>query len=507
MAYSDRLTNKLKLAAKDSQPASSDKQAYVSYLEVQLDRAVQAAGTVQGFGGRLDDFQSQLGMFEEKLLNLTRLLKAEHDCVESQEEGLEEVKKRVNTLSLEAGEMDRRVESLGNVGEIARKWPKIEEIEERVGQLEGKLQVGSIAVDNQEAKRLANYEAFVKAVEQALSDEETRLNAAIKRTLETIEDREKTFQSKVESALEQHTRSLSTELRRLEARLQDTDHRPKSPARTPDPFSQLSNRLEVVHIQEIESEMSGLKDSMRFPSAAPTADDLKSIGEKAWNAEQICNRLAEDTLDRLTRMDAKIGDLARAKPDSNTADLETKLSERMEESWEKSADLMRKYMETQRNMQMQIKELGVAIKRMEWVEGRTGGIDRKGPLNASTVSEKRASEVLISPRFPQEESASKARRSTSVPHARRPTKSPKHRSVSSSNTPSVKSPASPVHPSTAKSRAMDASIKKKLKEIKAKEKGLKTPEAKQKRYRKLEERRNDRLDQLYREYTAKYQAA
>jgi flagellar motility protein MotE (MotC chaperone) len=54
---------------------------------------------------------------------------------------------------------------------------------------------------------------------------------------------------------------------------------------------------------------------------------------------------------------------------------------------------------------------------------------------------------------------------------------------------------------------MDASIKKKLKEIKAKEKGLKTPEAKQKRYRKLEERRNDRLDQLYREYTAKYQAA
>jgi len=246
--------------------------------------------------------------------------------------------------------------------------------------------------------------------------------------------------------------------------------------------------------------MSGLKDSMRFPSVTPTAEDLKSIGEKAWNAEQICNRLAEDTLDRLTRMDAKLTDMTRTKSDPSMADLETRLRERMEESWEKSADLMRKYQETQRNMQLQIKELGVAMKRMELVEGRTAA---KAPLNASTVSEKRGSEVLISPRFPQEES--KARRSTSVPHVRHPAKSPKHRSVSSSNTPPLKSPGSPLHPSTAKSRAMDASVKKKLREMKAKEKG-KTPEAKQKRYRRLEERRNDRLDQLYREYTAKYQA-
>jgi len=246
MAYSERLTNKLKLAAKDSQPASSDKQAYISFLEVQLDRAAQSAASVQGFGGRLDDFQSQLGMFEEKLLNLTRLLKAEHDVVESQEEGLEQVKKQVNTLSSATEVMDRRVESLGNVGEMTRKWPQVEQIEGRLRQLEDKTQMGTITWENQEAKRLANYEVFVKAVEQALADEETRLNAAIKRTLETLGDREKAFQSQVESALEQHTRSLSTELRRLEARLQKEDHsRSQSPARTPDPFSQLSSRLEV----------------------------------------------------------------------------------------------------------------------------------------------------------------------------------------------------------------------------------------------------------------------
>lgn len=246
MAYSERLTNKLKLAAKDSQPASSDKQAYISFLEVQLDRAAQSAASVQGFGGRLDDFQSQLGMFEEKLLNLTRLLKAEHDVVELQEEGLEEVKKHVNMLSSATEGMDRRVESLGNVSEMARKWPQVEEMEGRLRQLEDKMQIGTITWENQEAKRMANYEAFVKAVEQALADEETRLNAAIKRTLDTLGDREKAFQSQVESALEQHTRSISTELRRLETRLQEADHiRPKSPTRTADPFSQLSSRLEV----------------------------------------------------------------------------------------------------------------------------------------------------------------------------------------------------------------------------------------------------------------------
>ena len=489
MAYSDRLSNKLKLLPKDS----SDKQAYISFLEVQLDKAAQSANNVQGFTSRLDDFQSQLGMFEEKLLNLTRLLKAEHDCVESQEEGLEEVKKKVGLMGGEVMGLEGKMRAMEGKGKDLR----LEELENRLGDIENKLQMGSINADTQEAKRIATYEAFVKAVEQALSDEEIRLNTAIKRTVETIEDKERNFRSQVENALEQHTRNISIEIRKLESRLQDPEpHRPKSPLR--DPFPHFSQRLEVFFTQEIEGEMNGLRESMRFPTIS-YSDELKDVKEKAWNAEQICNRLAEDTLDRLTRMDQRISDLGHGKTDGNLAEIERKLQAKVENNMEKSADLLRKYLETQRNMQNQIKELGVALKRMEWMDSRP---------NVSVTSEKQGNEVQVSPRFPLE---GKERRATSVPHQRRVSKSPKHRSASSSNTPPVRSPASPVHPSTAKSRAMDASIKKKLKDIKSREKSetksIKTPERKQQRHKRLEERRNDRLDQLYREYTAKYQSA
>jgi len=68
--------------------------------------------------------------------------------------------------------------------------------------------------ENQEAKRLANYEAFVKAAEQLWQTRKRK--AAIKRTLDTW--RQEAFQSQKDSVLEQHTRSLS---KRLKTRLQE----------------------------------------------------------------------------------------------------------------------------------------------------------------------------------------------------------------------------------------------------------------------------------------------
>jgi len=66
--------------------------------------------------------------------------------------------------------------------------------------------------ENQEAKRLANYEVFVKAAEQLWQTRKRK--AAIKRTLDTW--RQEAFQSQKDSVLEQHTRSLS-----LKTRLQE----------------------------------------------------------------------------------------------------------------------------------------------------------------------------------------------------------------------------------------------------------------------------------------------
>lgn len=234
------------------------------------------------------------------------------------------------------------------------------------------------------------------------------------------------------------------------------------------------------------------------------------MSEAAWTAQQTCSRLAEDTIDRLTRMDQRIGELARTRGEGNNEELEERLQRRIDLNTEKTADLMKKYLDTQRSLQLQMKEFSVALKRVELLDGSLTS-PHKAHQSMPSLSEKKAKdEDRISPRFGVDGSAG-PRRSTSVPHVRKPAKSPKGRSASSSNTPPIKSPASPIHPSTAKSRAMDASIKKKLKDLKTREKSehsfTKSPEPKHKRHRKFEARRNDRLDQLYKEYTAKYQTA
>jgi hypothetical protein len=193
--------------------------------------------------------------------------------------------------------------------------------------------------------------------------------------------------------------------------------------------------------------------------------------------------------------------------------LESKLQRNLDDGLDKMGDLLKRYLETQRTLQLQMKELSVTVKRMELVERRTispnkGNETGHERANSAGRGQLSAGDEMASPRFPIAETVSPVqKRSTSVPHVRK-SKSPKSRSVSSSSTPEQAS-TSPVHASTAKSRAMEASIKKKLKEIKVKEQAQKVPkqsEVKPKRQHRLEARRNDRLDQLYKEYTAKYQA-
>ena len=49
----------------------TDRAAYISFLEVQLERVSAACLSTQGFGDRIDQIQGQLYGTEEKILNLT----------------------------------------------------------------------------------------------------------------------------------------------------------------------------------------------------------------------------------------------------------------------------------------------------------------------------------------------------------------------------------------------------------------------------------------------------
>ena len=53
----------------------ADKDSYISYLELQLEKVNQSLRMTQSFNERIENLQSQLNSSEEKTMNLTRLVK------------------------------------------------------------------------------------------------------------------------------------------------------------------------------------------------------------------------------------------------------------------------------------------------------------------------------------------------------------------------------------------------------------------------------------------------
>merc|ERR1711969_224509 len=62
----------------------TDRAAYISYLEVQLERVSAACMTAQGFSDRIEQQQAQLTTAEEKIVNSTRLVKLAMSYIEQQ---------------------------------------------------------------------------------------------------------------------------------------------------------------------------------------------------------------------------------------------------------------------------------------------------------------------------------------------------------------------------------------------------------------------------------------
>ena len=82
-----------------------DRNAYVTYLEAQLERVTSTCMTVQSFGERIDQLSGQVTSVEERIVNLTRLIKLLQSSNEAHEqdgvkmtEGIKELKMRVDSM-------------------------------------------------------------------------------------------------------------------------------------------------------------------------------------------------------------------------------------------------------------------------------------------------------------------------------------------------------------------------------------------------------------------------
>ena len=58
----------------DSKRLLTDRSAYISFLEVQLERVTTSCLSVQGFADRIEQLQAQVTTADEKMANLSRQL-------------------------------------------------------------------------------------------------------------------------------------------------------------------------------------------------------------------------------------------------------------------------------------------------------------------------------------------------------------------------------------------------------------------------------------------------
>jgi len=75
----------------DLKKMTMDRNAYLTYLEAQLERVTAACLTTQGFGERIDQMAGQVTSVEERIVNLTRLLKLLQTSSESHDQDIQKI--------------------------------------------------------------------------------------------------------------------------------------------------------------------------------------------------------------------------------------------------------------------------------------------------------------------------------------------------------------------------------------------------------------------------------
>jgi len=173
----------------DLNKAMMDKQTYISFLEVQLERVSQAVTVTQGFSDRIETLQGQLNTAEDKILNLTRLVKLQQTYAESQEEEIQKLKDSVKHNKRAAF------------------------AEEDTQQLE---------------KRLDNVEDFLSKLNNSkrpqesnlLKETEDKVKAMLEKASEEIEHKQKYLQKQIDSSIEQCNRELTQDYKALHRKVQ-----------------------------------------------------------------------------------------------------------------------------------------------------------------------------------------------------------------------------------------------------------------------------------------------
>lgn len=457
----------------------TDKQAYISFLEVQLERVAQSVLTTQGFSERIESLQIQLLSSDEKIINLTRLVKLQQTYADSQEEEINHIKK-----SLEAGAEPKITFSLQN------------SLEKRLQQIEEKIEYSRFR------EKEGKHEDYIKDLESALKATESKILGLLNKVTEEIEFKHKKHEKKLENSFEELSNELKSKYEELSKKMKHN----KDDFDLENKFKRLNAKVSEIegkqfgktnfdedydkdHTQEGRLDLCerGLKDLEHFLVAI--AEEVKKIEEKQLDTSDIEYRISE----KLNSKVEKLGELVR-----KALNIKTDTIKSFSATPEKTSELLTskespKFPSVLSSHSKSYQEDKARSKSKESDSSNSRERTSKSPKSVSSRSKKSNS----SSRTP------KSKKSNS------PIRTPKSKkSLSPRVTPSRKKDGiSPVGTpkATTKSKAMEVSIKQKIKNMKTKdneEKKILMKKDEKKKTKKKNDKKS-KLDKLYQELSGK----
>eukprot|EP01138_Halocafeteria_seosinensis_P008101 gb/GECG01008279.1/.p1 GENE.gb/GECG01008279.1/~~gb/GECG01008279.1/.p1 ORF type:complete len:894 (+),score=181.63 gb/GECG01008279.1/:1-2682(+) len=244
-----------------SQKLLTDRGAYMSFLEVQLERVSSAVLTVQGHSDRIDDIDNKVGKVENKTSNLSEALRLQQQYLE---------KYRQNT----AASFKEQSSTVGSLEEMMKR------MEHRLNQTEEKL-------EDERNQRRSN-ENRLSQTEEQLEEERSKRRNNEKR-LSEIEEQLEEERSK--------RRHLENEINRLSVALTENNEKQSTLHSSLESIRSETRQESTIHlnkIEHLESSVSSLQQNYerKFQSVAESGriseleDRVASIDEQSKNNDR-----------------------------------------------------------------------------------------------------------------------------------------------------------------------------------------------------------------------------
>jgi len=309
--------------AQEARQHMTDREAYISFLEVQLERVTQSVLVTQGFSDRIEQLQAQVNTSEDRVMTLVNAVRLQRDYGDEQDKEMQKVTGRIERL--EKGKEDR-------VSVLEEKIKRIEEggsrepLRVREGEDgRGELRMMALLKDQKgrvEEQMDAMHEKFLAALE--------KLEGSYRQDLQHLDE-------KLSEATERMTRSSTAYMDK--SRTEDMEHLLRVLA---EEFKTMKG-----HMATIDGDLAAMM--RRKPSLH--ADE--GLAERLAKVEGIVVGTAES----IKELEGK------SMPD--LTDMEKQITRKASRAIERLGELLKKYTEGQKTLHNSLTDLTVRVDRID----------------------------------------------------------------------------------------------------------------------------------------------